>query len=107
VMDDRKHWFELGEPQSAPLDELDVILMRKDPPVNAEYTYATQILSLAQERGCLVLNNPQALRDANEKLFAQHFPACCAPTLVTRDAADMRAFVREHGKAVLKPLFGM
>lgn len=107
VMDDRRHWFELGAAEVAPLHELDVVLMRKDPPVNAEYIYATQILSLAQEQGCLVLNDPQGLRDANEKLFAQHFPQCCPPTLVTRDAADIRAFIREHGKAVLKPLFGM
>jgi glutathione synthase len=107
VRDEKQNWFELSDAATAPLDELDVILMRKDPPVDAEFTYATQILSLAQEHGALVLNDPRGLRDANEKLFAQHFPQCCAPTLVSRDAAEMRAFMREHGKTVFKPLYGM
>jgi glutathione synthase len=107
VTDDNARWFELGGRTAVPLDELDVVLMRKDPPFDSEYLYATQILSVAQAAGCLVLNDPQGLRDANEKLFAQHFPQCCAPTLVARDAAQLKAFVQEQGKAVLKPLHGM
>lgn len=107
VHDDTTHWFDLGASEPMPLAELDVILMRKDPPVDSNYLYATQILTLAQEAGCLVLNDPRGLRDANEKLFAQHFPQCCAPTVVTRDPEHIKAFVREQGKAVLKPLHGM
>lgn len=107
VFDDNDRWFQLGPRERLPLDVLDLILMRKDPPVDPEYLYATQILSLAQEAGCLVLNDPRGLRDANEKLFAQHFPQCCAATVVSRDGDQIKAFVREHGKAVIKPLHGM
>lgn len=107
VFDDNARWYQFGDSQTLPLDELDVVLMRKDPPFDSEYLYATHILSRAQAAGCLVLNDPQGLRDANEKLFAQHFPQCCAPTVVTRDPAHIKAFVQEHGKAVIKPLHGM
>ena len=107
VADDNRHWYELGAEHHLPLDDLDVVLMRKDPPVDSEYLYATHILSLAQAAGCLVLNDPQGLRDANEKLFAQYFPQCCPPTIVSRDPDHIRAFVAEHGKAVIKPLHGM
>src|SRR5690625_691106 len=77
VADDNHSWYELGASHHLPLDELDVVLMRKDPPFDSEYLYASHILSLAQAAGCLVLNDPRALRDANEKLFALHFPQCC------------------------------
>jgi glutathione synthase len=81
--------------------------MRKDPPFDMEYIYTTYILDRAQETGVLVANRPQGLRDMNEKVYTAWFPQCCAPTLITRDMADMEAFLREHGKIVCKPLHGM
>lgn len=107
VFDDVNHWFELGPMQSRPLSDMDVIVMRTDPPVDAAYIHDTQILSLAQRAGVLVVNDPQGLRDLNEKLAALLFPQCCPPTRVARNPADLRAFVEEHGDAVLKPLDGM
>jgi glutathione synthase len=80
--------------------------MRKDPPFDDTYLHATQLLELARGRTVLV-NDPRGLRDANEKLYALHFPAVTPPTLVTREAARIKAFVREHGgRAVIKPLDG-
>src|SRR6185437_1533827 len=81
--------------------------MRKDPPVDAQFIYDTMVLEAAQRGGVNVVNDPRALRDCNEKLFALQFPECCAPTLVSRDPAELRRFVAEHGEAVLKPLDGM
>ena len=107
VRDDLHAWFELGEARSAPLAEFDVVLMRKDPPFDMEYIYTTYILERAEEHGVLVVNRPQGLRDMNEKVFTAWFPQCCAPTLITRDMADMHAFLREHLKVVCKPLYGM
>ena len=107
VHDDLKHWYELGELQVAPLAQFDVILMRKDPPFDMEYIYTTYILERAEEQGVLVANRPQGLRDMNEKVYTAWFPQCCAPTLITRNMADMHAFLREHGRAVCKPLHGM
>jgi glutathione synthase len=107
VADDARHWFELGARQALALADLNVILMRKDPPVDREYLYATYILELAEAAGTLVLNRPQGLRDANEKLFTAHFPQCCAPTLVSRQSEQIRLFIAEQGKVVLKPLHGM
>jgi glutathione synthase len=107
VFDDLEHWFVLGEPQNARLGEFDVILMRKDPPFDMEYVYTTYILDRALAQGALVCNRPQGLRDMNEKVYTAWFPECCAPTLVTRDMHDMSEFLREHAKAVCKPLDGM
>ncbi len=107
VRDDPVNWFTLGEPQWQPLAATDVLLLRKDPPFDREYLYDTLIADLAEQAGVRVVNRPQSLRDANEKLFALHFPQCCPPTLVARDAGRLRAFVREQGLAVLKPLDGM
>lgn len=107
VKDDPKAWFELGEPVTTRLGEFDAILMRKDPPFDMEYIYTTYILERAQEQGALVVNRPQGLRDMNEKVFTAWFPQCCAPTLITRDMADMHAFLREHLRIVCKPLYGM
>ena len=81
--------------------------MRKDPPFDTEYIYATYILERAEAAGALVVNRPQGLRDMNEKVYTAWFPECCAPTLITRDMADMHAFLREHGRVVCKPLHGM
>jgi glutathione synthase len=107
VQDDKAGWFNLGEAADQPFGPGQVVLMRKDPPVNAEYLYDTHVLSVAQAAGALVVNDPQGLRDYNEKLAALLFPQCCPPTLVSRDAAALKAFVAEHGEAVLKPLDGM
>jgi glutathione synthase len=100
-------WFTLGEPHEEALSAFDVILMRKDPPFDTEYIYSTYILERAELAGALVVNRPQGLRDMNEKVYTAWFPQCCAPTLITRDMGEMAAFLREHGKAVVKPLHGM
>lgn len=107
VRDDRYRWYELGKRHRHPLAELDVILMRKDPPVDSEYLYATYILEAAEREGTLVVNRPRGLRDAQEKLFTAYFPQCCAPTLVSMAADELRGFIREQGKVILKPLHGM
>ena len=107
VFDDLAAWFVRGAAQSAKLGEFDVILMRKDPPFDTEYIYTTYILDRAQGQGALVCNRPQGLRDMNEKVYTAWFPECCAPTLISRDMHDMSEFLREHGKAVCKPLDGM
>jgi glutathione synthase len=107
VRDDLEDWFELGEAQTAKLGEFEAVLMRKDPPFDMEYIYTTYILERAEEQGALVVNRPQGLRDMNEKVYTAWFPQCCAPTLITREMADMHAFLREHGRIVCKPLHGM
>ncbi len=107
VCDDTDHWFDLQDEWIAPLAELDVILMRKDPPFDMEYIYATYLLELAEREGLLVVNRPQSLRDANEKLFTAWFPHCVPPTLVTRNASQLRKFIVEQGDVILKPLDGM
>ncbi|KFZ39011.1 glutathione synthetase [Shewanella mangrovi] len=100
-------WFTLGEAQESPLSDLDVILMRKDPPFDTEFIYATYMLERAEEAGVLIVNKPQSLRDANEKLFTAWFNEFTPITLVTRDAKRLRAFHKEHGDVILKPLDGM
>ena len=107
VRDDPRDWYTLGAAEWRPLASVQVALMRKDPPVDPEYIHDTQILGLAQRDGVLVVNDPQGLRDLNEKLAALLFPQCCPPTLVSRDPALLKTFVAEHGDCVLKPLDGM
>ncbi len=107
VTDDTVSWFALGQPENSKLGEFDVILMRKDPPFDTEYIYTTYILDRAKLQGALVCNDPQGLRNMNEKVYIAWFPECCAPTLITRDMHDMSEFLLEHGKAVCKPLHGM
>lgn len=107
VRDDAHDWHALGEPAWRELREMDVVLLRKDPPVDAQFIYDTMVLEAAQRLGVNVVNDPRALRDCNEKLFALQFPQCIAPTLVSRDAGELRRFVAECGEAVLKPLDGM
>jgi glutathione synthase len=107
VFDDPKVWFARGDAAPVRLGDYDVILMRKDPPFDTEYIYTTYILDRAQIQGALVCNRPQGLRDMNEKVYTAWFPECCAPTLISRDMHDMGEFLREHGKAVCKPLHGM
>jgi len=107
VRDNNDDWFSLGEPQDRPLAELDVVLMRKDPPIDTEYLYATQMLALAEARGTLVVNRTQALREANEKLASTWFPQCAPPTLVTREQTRLHAFLAEHNDIIIKPLDAM
>ncbi len=107
VRDTAGDWFDLGTPTWTDLRNVDIVLARKDPPVDAQFLYDTLVLQLAHDAGVLVVNHPQALRDANEKLFTLHFPQCTAPTLVARDAGELRRFVAEHDRVVLKPLDGM
>jgi glutathione synthase len=107
VRDDANDWFALDAPQWLDLREVDVILARKDPPFDAQFLYDTMVLELAQRAGALVVNDPRALRDANEKLFSLHFPQCIPPTIVAREASEIKRFVSEHGDVVIKPLDGM
>jgi glutathione synthase len=107
VRDDANGWFTLDEPAWHDLREVDVILARKDPPFDAQFLYDTMVLELAQRAGVLVVNDPQALRDANEKLFALHFPQCIPPTVIARDDAEIKRFVAAQGDVVVKPLDGM
>jgi glutathione synthase len=107
VRDNSEDWFTLGESENRELAMLDILLMRKDPPFDMDYVYATYILDLAEKAGVTVMNRPQALRDANEKCFITHFPQCCVPALITRSALEIKAFVQEHGLSVVKPLDGM
>ena len=107
VSDDPAGWFALGAFAEASLGAMDAVLMRTDPPVDPNYLHDTQILTLAQREGALIVNDPQGLRDLNEKLGAFLFPECCPPTLVSRDIQALRTFVGEHGDCVLKPLDGM
>jgi glutathione synthase len=107
VRDDPHDWFTLGEAAWRDFGGIDFAFARKDPPVDAQFIYDTMVLELAQREGVSVVNDPRGLRDCNEKLFALHFPQCCAPTVVARDAAEIKRFVAEHGEVVLKPLDGM
>jgi glutathione synthase len=107
VRDDPHDWFSLGPAQWRELAGIDIVLARKDPPVDAQFIYDTMVLELAQRVGVAVVNDPRGLRDANEKLFSLQFPQCCPPTAIARDAAELKRFVAEHGEVVLKPLDGM
>ena len=107
VQRDAKQWYSFIEEQDIPLHALDVILMRKDPPFDQEYIYATYLLERAENMGVYVVNKPQSLRDANEKLFTAWFPQCCAETLVTREPKRIRDFLAEQSEIILKPLDGM
>lgn len=107
VADDQHDWFKLDEPSDLLLGNLDIILMRKDPPFDTEFIYATYILEQAEAAGALVVNKPSALRDANEKAFTAWFPQCTPPTLISRDMQRLRGALAEHGDIILKPLDGM
>ena len=107
VRDDNEDWYEFGAVDSIDLGGLDVILMRKDPPFDMEYVYTTYILDRAEAAGALIVNRPQALRDMNEKAYTAWFPECTPSTLITRSMDEMRAFLDENGRIVVKPLDGM
>ena len=107
VQRDANQWHRFTGEQEIALSELDTIIMRKDPPFNQEYIYATYILEQAEREGVYVVNKPQSLRDANEKMFTAWFPQCCTDTLVARNRQKIRDFLQQHKEIILKPLDGM
>ncbi len=107
VQDDRSDWFQFGAEEDLALGSLDAILMRKDPPFDMEYVYTTYILDRAKQAGALIVNAPQALRDMNEKAYTGWFPDCTPITLITRSMSEMKSFLGEHERIVVKPLDGM
>ena len=107
VDDNSDDYFQLGAAQTLKLSDLDVILMRKDPPFDMEYIYATYLLEQAEEQGALIVNKPQSLRNCNEKLYTREFPQCCAPTRVARQAKLLKEFLEQHKDIIIKPLDGM
>jgi glutathione synthase len=107
VRADEVDWFTLHHPQTGPLDEMDVILMRKDPPVDMEYIYTTFLLERAEADGVLVVNKSEAIRNASEKLYTAWFQQCCPPTRVSRDQQLLKEFLNTNRDIILKPLNGM
>ena len=107
VKNDPTGWFDFKEEKQIKLSELDVILMRQDPPFNSNYIYNTYVLESAEKEGVLVVNKPSSLRDCNEKVFATEIPECCTPFLVTSDPNLLKSFIEDHGDTVIKPLDGM
>ena len=107
VFNNADNWFELNIAEDLALDALDAILMRKDPPFDMNYIYSTYILEKAEEKGTIIINKAQSLRDANEKLFTNNFSQCMPPTLVSSQAEHIKAFYEEHEDIILKPLDGM
>ena len=107
VFDDAQHWYEKEPKTDLTLNSFDVILMRKDPPFDMNYIYATYFLEQAESKGTLVVNKPQSLRDANEKLFALNFPHCLPKTLVSSNRNQLNRFIKTQGVSVVKPLDGM
>ena len=104
---DKVPWYRIASPKETPLDEFEVVLMRKDPPFDTEYVASTWLLELAQEDGAKVFNEPRAIRDHSEKLAIAKYPQFSPPTLVTRLAGQLQEFIDTHRDVVLKPLDGM
>ena len=100
-------WFDLGDPEIRKLSELDVIIMRQDPPFDSDYIYNTYVLEAAEKLGVRVVNKPRSLRDCNEKVFATEFPQCCTPFLVASHKDLLRDFIKLNKDTVIKPLDGM
>jgi glutathione synthase len=107
IENNKKKWFFFGKEEYIALSSLDVILMRKDPPFNTQFIYATYILELAEKSGVLVINKPKSLRDCNEKIFATCFPEIIPETLVTSNSTLIRQFLNKHKDIIIKPLDGM
>lgn len=107
VQDDEAKWFSKDDVESQPLSNLNVILMRKDPPFNTEYIYTTYILEAAEKLGVTVINKPQSLRDYNEKIFSSLFPQCIPPLIVSSHSGKIKEFLNAQGEIILKPLDGM
>ncbi|BFL69225.1 glutathione synthase [Moraxella osloensis] len=104
---DPARFYELGEKTTQPASEFDVILMRKDPPFDMQFLYSLYLLEYAQRAGVLVVNNPESVRDCNEKLFATQFPELMTPTIVTNKQTHIRDFIKTHQDVIVKPLDGM
>jgi glutathione synthase len=104
IADDPTRWFVLGDVAVTSLSDIDVILMRKNPPFDMEYIVATYVLERAEDSGVVVVNRPQGLRDVNEKAFVAWFPDCAPPTLISRSLEEMHGFIAEHQQVVVKPL---
>ena len=100
-------WYKLGVRRAVPLQEFDVVLMRKDPPFDMEYVYSTYLLELAQQQGARIVNDPRAIRDTNEKITIAHFPQFTVPSLVARRIDMLHEFLARHEDIILKPLDGM
>ncbi len=107
VFDRDSSWFEKESQKDLALASLDIILMRIDPPFNMDYIYTTYFLEYAQSQGTLIVNDPQALRDVNEKLFTGHFPDCSPVTLVSSQSERIKQFLNQHKDIIVKPLDGM
>jgi len=107
VFDDPQHWYELEQASDIAISDLDAVLMRKDPPFDTEYIYATYMLERAELQGTLIVNKPQSLRDCNEKLFTAWFPELTPRTLVTRNNQKIREFHQQLQDIIIKPLDGM
>ena len=107
VKDDEQDWYSFGTGADIAVSELDVVLMRKDPPFDMDYVYSTYLLEQAQREGTLIVNDPQSLRDCNEKLFATQFPQCCPPLVVAASEKILKAFHKQHEDVIYKPLDGM
>lgn len=105
--DKQDPWYKLGPEKCTALHELNIVLMRKDPPFDMNYIYSTYLLELAEARGLMVANKPSSIRDANEKLFSTWFPQCMVPTLVSTNTSQLKSFIDKHEQAVLKPLDSM
>ena len=107
VRDDPSSWFSLENERLIPLEEIDLIIMRQDPPFDSDYIYNTYVLDSAESRGVKVINKPSSLRDCNEKVFATEFPQCCTPYVVSSENDLLREFINTHNDTVIKPLDGM
>jgi glutathione synthase len=107
VFEDPQKWYALGDAKERALAELDVVLMRVDPPFDNEFLYTTYLLEQAERQGTLIVNRCQSLRDCNEKIFATQFPECCPPVLVSANAMRLKAFHKQHSDVIFKPLDGM
>lgn len=103
VRDNTTDWFSLTPVGTTALDELDIVLMRRDPPFDMNYIYTTYMLELVENTGTLIINRPQSLRDANEKFFINNFPQCCVPMMISSRSDLIREFVSQHGRCVVKP----
>jgi glutathione synthase len=107
ITGDAEDWYRADAAQPVQLNEFDAVMVRKDPPFNMEYIYGTYLLELAEQQGARIFNRPEAIRSHNEKMAITQFAQFTAPTLVTSDAARVRAFHHEHKDIILKPLDGM
>ncbi len=107
LTEDDKNWYKIDDEMISPLSDINIIMMRKDPPFDNEYLYSTYILELAEQAGSLIVNKPQSLRDANEKLYTAWFPQCTPEILVTQSATLIQKFLHQYHDIILKPLDGM